>query len=121
MESNVRVKVLSIDGRAALIESRHNGVSERRIVPREALDGALIDPETFALGIEYGLPWEELWSPEVTPGAVAAALRQRGIWTLADLRREPGKAIAALQSVYRLDLTALLAAAERAAPRRDGE
>lgn len=110
----MQVTVVRIDGQAALIEYRHNGVPERRIIPRAVLDGASVDPETVELGIAYGEPWEELWTPEVTPAAIATALRQQGIWTLADLRREPGRAIAALQAAYRLDLAALMAAAGRA-------
>ena len=117
----MRVRVVQYDGQAALVEYRHNDVLERRIVPRDAVRGDEADLDQLDLGIEYGLPWQELWSPEVTPGAVANALRQRGIWTLADLRREPGKAIAALQATYRLDLAALLAAAEHAAQGRNGE
>jgi len=116
----MKIKVLSVDGQAALIENKHDGVRTRRIVPLATVTETSVSSEVIDRGIEYGLPWEELWSPEVTPEAVAAALRQRGIWTLADLRSKPGKAIAALQAVYRLDLVALLAAAERAASGRNG-
>jgi hypothetical protein len=121
MEHNVDVKIIRYQGRAALVECVDKGVPRRFVVPREAVDGGSVSPEELALGIEYGEPWEELWTPQVTPEAVATALRRRGLWTVEDLRREPGKAVAALQSVYGLDLSTLLAIAERAASGRDGE
>lgn len=114
------VKVVCYQGRAALVECVDNGVPRRFVVPREMVEGGSVSPELITLGIEYGVPWEELWSPQVTPEAVATALRQRGIWTVEDLRQAPGKAVAALQSVYGLDFSTLLSLAGRTAKSRDG-
>lgn len=115
------ITIIKEQGQAVLVERVDNGVPRRYIVPRECVYGVSVAPDVLSAGIEYGVPWEELWSPQVTPEAVATALRRRGLWTVEDLRREPGKAVAALQSVYGLDLSTLLAIAERAASGRDGE
>ncbi len=120
MEHNVDVKIIRYQGRAALVECVDNGVPRRFVVPREVVEGGSASPDLVSLGIEYGEPWEELWTPQVTPEAVATALRRHGIWTVEDLRREPGKAVAALQSAYGLDLSTLLALAAQAAARRSG-
>ena len=117
----MNVKVVCIQGHAALVECVDKGVPRRFVVPREAVDGGSVSPEELALGIEYGEPWEELWTPQVTPEAIATALRQNGIWTVDDLRRQPGKVVAALQSAYGLDMATLLVRAERTAARRGGE
>jgi hypothetical protein len=115
------ITIIKEQGQAVLVERVDNGVPRRYIVPRECVYGVSVAPDVLSAGIEYGEPWEELWTPQVTPEAVATALRRHGIWTVEDLRREPGKAVAALQSVYGLDLFTLLAIAERAASGRDGE
>jgi hypothetical protein len=120
MAGKMEIKVIREQGQAVLVECVDNGVPRRYIVPREAVDGGSVSPEELALGIEYGEPWEELWTPQVTPEAVATALRRHGIWTVEDLRQEPGKAVAALQSAYGLDLSTLLTLAAQAAARRSG-
>jgi len=108
------MKVVKVEGEAALVENDGEEGWERRIVPNRILNNGIVEKEEFDRGITYGLPWEDLLTPQVTPEVIANALRQRGIWTLEDVRRNPGKVLAALQSAYRLDFVAILAAAESA-------
>lgn len=121
MPNRIKVKVILVDGQATLIQSRHEGVLGRKVVPSRKVEGGSVDIETWEAGIVYGQPWEDLWVPHVTAKAIAQALREHGIWDESDLRRNPGRALAALQSVYRLDLMALLSATENAVFIRNGE
>jgi len=84
----------------------------RVLIPRSALVGDNVDPVVLARGIEYGSPWEELLEIRVTPELIAAELRRRGIWTVDDLHRKPGEALAALQAAYGVDYQSLVQAAE---------
>lgn len=109
----MRVRVISRKGGAVLVEWASPDGLKRVVVPAGSLRDDEVSEEELALGIEYGLPWEELLSLEVTPEAIAAELRRRGIWTLADLRAKPNTAVAALQAAYGVGLAALMQAAER--------
>jgi len=60
-----------------------------------------------------GAPWSAIIGQLAgTPEKLEAALHGAGILTLDDLRRRPAVALGALQSVYGLDLAALLERAE---------
>lgn len=60
-----------------------------------------------------GAPWATIIGGLAgTPEKLEAALHGAGILTLDDLRRRPAVALGALQSVYGLDLAALLERAE---------
>ena len=60
-----------------------------------------------------GAPWAAIIGRlAATPEKLEAALHGAGILTLDDLRRRPAVALGALQSVYGLDLAALLERAE---------
>lgn len=106
------VKEIQRTGQSVIIEVSDMGVLRRVIVPADEVADNGVSPEVLERGVAYGLPWEELLSLRVTPAIVANALRRSGIWTLEDLRRQPMRAVAALQSAYGLDVAALMGAAE---------
>ncbi len=110
----VSVKVLQQRGQAALVEYLDPaGTLHRVTIPASEIHDNEVAGVTLAMGIEYGLPWEELLTLRVTPALVARELRRRGIWTQLDLRSRPDIALAALQAAYGIDLAALRIAAER--------
>ncbi len=60
-----------------------------------------------------GAPWAAIIGTlAATPAKLEAALHGAGILTLDDLRRRPAAALGVLQSVYGLDLAALIERAE---------
>ncbi len=111
-----KVRELRRTSGAALVEQADG--QARLIVPAETVQAGEVADEVLALGIPQGAPWEEIVSLNATPAALAAALRRRGIWDVADLRRNTDGARSALQEVYGLDLAALLRAAAAYEQRR---
>ena len=98
------MRTIKTKGKVALVE--HEG--QRRIVPL----GEASNPEAFEMGMPWGVPWEEV-ELKASSDTLAAGLRRRGIWTANDLRANPGGALAAIQSAYGVDLTALRRLAAR--------
>lgn len=92
------MKTIKTKGKVALVE--HEG--QRRIVPIKEANNL----EAFAMGMPWGVPWEEV-KLRANPDVLAAELRRRGIWTANDLRANPNVALAAIQSSYGVDLSAL--------------
>lgn len=65
-------------------------------------------------GVPYGVEfWRLLRLNKVSPEDVDKELKRRGIWTIADLRANPNVALSAVQAVYGLNLSVLLAAADK--------
>lgn len=65
-------------------------------------------------GVPYGVEfWRLISLRRVTPQDVDRELKRRGIWTIADLRANPNAALSAMQSLYGLNLSALLMAADK--------
>jgi len=117
----IKVRVIRQDGAAALVEWRADEVLRRAIVPAAAAQGGHCAADVLEAGIPYGLPWERLLAPRVSPFLIAKELRQRGIWTFADLQRPGGMDAAqqALLAAYGLDLAALVTAARSASAGQD--
>jgi hypothetical protein len=104
-----KVKVIRQEGQAALVEVVTPDGILRKVLPIAALsqDG-LVDPQAWAQGIPYGLPWEDLIQFKATPAQFANNLHVHGIWTLEDLQSNPNEAFAAWQDTYRLDIAGLI-------------
>ena len=98
------MRTIKTKGKVALVE--HEG--QRRIVPIAEKDNS----KAFEMGMPWGVPWEEV-ELVARPDLLAVQLRRRGIWTANDLRANPGGALAAIQSAYGVDLTALRRLAAR--------
>lgn len=111
----VPVRIVHRKGPDALIEWLDGDEVRRATVPAAEISSESTHPDPGS-GAPYGLDWESLVVFEATPARLARELRRRGIWTLDDLRARPNDAIGALQTVYGLDFTALVRAAERAHP-----
>lgn len=113
-QTMTRVRVVEQRGPAVVVE--YAGGQKRAVVPAESLVDGCVSTETLDFGIPYGLPWEQLLQPAVTPETLAAALRAAGIWTLADIEHNPNAVLGALQAAYGVDLGALLQAARTYKP-----
>ena len=68
-------------------------------------EGKVQDPN---MSVPFGIPWRELISLNATPQDLENELYRRGIWTIEDLRQNPQGALSSIQSVYGMDLSALL-------------
>ena len=107
-------KLISRIGEAGLVEVIRNGETERVILPMSVLGNTveLTDIEIDA-GIQYGLPFEEfvILDTDIV-SRLTTELHRSGVWTLDDLRKKPNLVIAALQSIYRLNVGRIVQAAE---------
>lgn len=61
-------------------------------------------------GIPYGVEFWRLVKLKASPKDLDRELKNRGIWTAADVRTRPNEVIGALIATYGVDLTALLQA-----------
>jgi len=104
----ISVKVLSCTQNSALVEWEEKGLLCRTYIPVEGLKGDKVEAESLETGIPYGEPWEEVKFKQPSAVQLATALRKSGLWTAQDLYSNPQKAIAVLQSVYGVDLAALV-------------
>lgn len=110
------VRVVRLQGRAALVEYAEGDMPARVTIPAEEVaEGGMVAAEVLEKGVPHGLPWEDAPVGKVTAKDIARALRNAGIWTAEDLRTRQREAVAALASAYRMDLGALNAFAARAA------
>jgi hypothetical protein len=92
------MKTIKTKGKVAVVE--HGG--ERRIVPIEEKDNLA----AFAVGMPWGIPWEAV-ELSASSEDLAERLRQRGIWTVEDLKNDTRGAMAALQAAYGVDVSKL--------------
>ncbi len=107
----VNLKSITSTGNTALVEYSERGKLYRKYIPASEIKDEQVSVEVLETGTDYGLPWEEIITLSGTPETMAKYLRANGIWTLDDLTKHPNIAIGALQTVYQLDLAALITAA----------
>lgn len=103
----IPVRVVSAQPDNTLVEFTMGGLLQRATIPTvEVQDGKAPD-EVLLAGIPYGIAWEfvELSARSID---LANALRASGVWTYDDAARNPKLIVAVLQTVYGVDLAALL-------------
>lgn len=100
-------------GGLTLVQWRRGSKLHRNWVPDGDVvqDGELFVVDKPSAGIPYGQNFAKLLTPSVTPDAIDAELKRRGIWTIQDLRANPNSALGALQAAYGIDLAQLFQAA----------
>ena len=110
----VAVTVIHSKGNTALIEWVEKTKLKRGYLPASLIEADnMVSDEALEAATPYGVPWESVITLYATPEKLEQALHAHGIWTLNDLVTKPNAAIGALQSVYRVDLAALLQAARK--------
>jgi len=111
----MKVKVIKTEGHASLVEFIENEMPRRVTIPMSALAGDEADDEVLAMGIDYGVQWEELSViPQITPTTLQAALRNHGIWTKDDFLKNPNVIIGVLKTIYGLEYATLATAVKTA-------
>jgi hypothetical protein len=104
MGMQIKVRLVKVRQTSTIVESDSDGLLKRHIVPSDWLvavdDQWFVDSEQLAMGIPYGVEWEEylqdyLFSKE----SIANSLRKQGIWTLEDYNSKPKSVQDAIISV----------------------
>jgi hypothetical protein len=103
----MQIKVLLQVGGNSLVEWTDGDVVNRVYIPSSEVVNNSTSIDTLNSGVQYGLDFESLKIPSITSEMLAHEMRRRGLWTVDDVMKYPNKVIAALQSVYRLDLGTL--------------
>lgn len=110
----ISVTVIHSKGDTALIEWVEKTRLKRGYLPASLIDADnTVSDDTLEAVTPYGVPWEAVLDIHVASERFEQALHAHDIWTLNDCVTKPKEAIAALQSVYRVDLAALLQAARK--------
>jgi hypothetical protein len=117
----VPVKVVKVDGKAALVEWLEKGELARGVVPVGEVHDGTCGADTLDAAAPYGVPWVKLLDAEemkTTPTALEAELHKRGIWTTEDIEKNFSHAQAALMAALGLDIQLLLRIARQHRDRR---
>lgn len=89
------------------------GILQRSWVAQNRLQnitGRNAEVENPSSGIPYGVEFWRLAKLNASPKVLDRELKNRGIWTAADVRARPNEVIGALIATYGVDLSALLLA-----------
>lgn len=96
---SVAVRLIVQQGQSALVEWS-DGVLRRGYVPVEEITDGKAAKDVLAAALPYGVPWGALVDfSGLTPEAFEAKLHGLGIWTVADLERQPGTVAMALAAL----------------------
>ena len=109
----IKVSILERRGPSLIVEWGRDGRPYRAVVPTEAERDGYISDEVAENGIEYGLDYERLITVTVTPERLAAELRRRGYWTVADLERDWQHVLRVFALMAYKDAAAMLEVARR--------
>lgn len=104
----IPVTVIAKTGKGAVVQWLEKNDLKRVTIPRNKLEGDKVDAEILKAGVPYGLPWEELLLPEVTAKDLAKELRRHNVWTATDAQLNAVQVRAAVQSVYKQTVLAIV-------------
>ena len=107
-KQHIIIDIIERKGQSALVEWPQGGDLRRAYVPASKIKDAKCDEDVLNAGLPFGVPWEELIDASgLTPGAIAMELRRRGIWTSADIERNPKGVRRAVDAATGLTMGAL--------------
>lgn len=112
------VQIIQRNNDLALVQwtNHHNilqrsWVAERLLVDVAGHSARVANPEQ---GLPYGVEfWRMIGEIKISSKDVDRELKQRGIWTLADLRARPNEVVGALVAAHGVDLATIFQAAIR--------
>ena len=102
------MKTIRKDGKSKLVEFKEGDNPQRVVLPTAE--------EDTNLGIPYGFPFAEALTEKIgerMAGLIEAELHKAGIWTPADIMKNPGAAQGAVLSAYGVDYAILLQIAKQ--------
>lgn len=102
----INLRIVSLAGETALVEIRNPGLW-RGYIPVELIDRETMtaDSEDLEAATPYGIAWEQVIKidPDL-PEKIAAELRENGIFTRADLDRNPQVVMNIYQKYLRFEV-----------------
>ena len=108
----IKVKLISAQGAAAIVEYQSGNSLERAIVPNEAVKNGHIAKENLETAIPFGgvelVDYGIAEQLTVNTDDLQRLFRERGLWTEEDYLNNPQVILGALQKLYGLDTTAIL-------------
>ena len=104
----IPVQVISQTGKSVVVQWLEKDDLKRVTIPKGKLEGGKVDAEILKAGVSYGIPWEELELPEVTADDFAKELRRHNVWTATDAQLNPVQLRAAVQSVFKQTVLAIV-------------
>ena len=114
-KSYIKVRVIQIinGAKTSLIEWVSGDKVYRGYIPSNKIKDDSVDEHTLKSATPYGVPWENVKLQEVTSDIIARNLRNAGIWTAEDLRKNQKVALGAVQAAYLITLGSLNQAANQ--------
>lgn len=106
------VTVISSKGASTLVEYLEDGILRRKYVPADkVLDGFVAD-DVLERAIPHGFPWEEV-EIKFDMQQFAIEMHNAGLWTVADVLREPKTLTGVLRKIFEASFKAVLETASR--------
>lgn len=111
------VQIIQSNNDLVLVEwTNEHGILQRSWVEQSALvdaAGRTAKVEDPGQGVPYGVEFWRIVKLSLSSKDLDRELKQRGIWTLADLRTRPNEVLGALVAAHGVDLAAVFQAADR--------
>lgn len=104
----VPVTVISQTGKSAVVQWLEKDDLKRVTIPKDKLEGGKVDAQILKAGVPYGLLWENVNLPEFAVEDLAKELRRHNVWTAADAQLNAVQVRAAVQSVYKQVVLAIV-------------
>ena len=116
MEEEVRTKKLAIDvikvtKDVALVQWIENKRRKRGYIPLSKIETDKADEKVLAKAKPYGIPFADVVKLKASAQDLEDKLYDKNIWTAEDLQKHSRELPGILQSIYAVDMAALLTAA----------
>lgn len=117
LTNKTSVQILQVQNDLVLIQWEDADRIPQRTWVRQShlsnVSGQTAEVEDPRNGFPYGVEFWRLVEMKATSKDFDRELKQRGIWTIADVRARPNEVIGALVATYGVDLSALLQALDK--------
>lgn len=112
-----QVTIIRDENNLSLVEwTDGNGIPQRYWVKESALidrSGKTAKVKNPHQGYPYGVDFVHAIQPSVSSFDICRELRTRGLWTAADLQKNPQAVVGALQAAYGIDMAQVIAIARQ--------
>lgn len=107
----IKVQIVKIVGDTALVQWTDGKRRKRGFVPHNKIDGDKVDEKIIEMAKPYGIPFADIIKLKASSQELEDRLYDEGIWTIEDLNKKSKFLPGILQSVYAVDMAALITAA----------
>ncbi len=107
----VNIEVIRVEKDVALVQWIEDKRRKRGYIPVNKIDGDKVDESVIKKAKPFGIPFADIIKLKASSQELEDRLYDEGIWTIEDLNKKSKFLPGILQSVYAVDMAALITAA----------